>query len=221
MQTAKRTIFGVGLGWLAFWAVVLTASTSFALDSLYYLPTMEDRSGDSLLDRRLWVYLHAGLAIPILYLAPLQFHPWLRQRQPQVHRWMGRIFLGASVLAAVMAIYLALDYELPGSRPALVVFGLLWIFFSGAAWYCAVQRDFVRHRRFMIRSVAMGFAFVWVRLMREGQEMILPFIEDVELRTTVREYLCFILPLLVVEGAMTWWPEIRKARRNEKGRPVG
>lgn len=204
-------ILGVGWWWVLFWTVLLAASVWFVGESIEYLPYHEDRPGQTLVERRLWIYVHGGLAIPILFMAPLQFHPVIRARWPRLHRWTGRIFISASLAAAALAIWLAFSYELVGSRPALVIFGLLWMFFSAAAWACAAKRNFVAHRRFMIRSVTVGFAFVWVRLLREGQDVLFPFIEDAEMRTTVREYVCFIIPLLIVEGVFTWWPEVKKA----------
>lgn len=209
----RQKFLGVGYAWATFWAIVLASSVYFVAESFEYLPYHEDRPGQTLIERRLWIYVHGALAIPILFMAPLQFHPVLRQRYPTVHRWSGRIFIVASLVAASIAIWLSFSYELVGSRPALIIFGLLWMFFSSSAWYCAMRRDFQAHRRFMIRSVTIGFAFVWVRLLREAQEVLFPFITDPEMRTTVREYVCFIIPLLVVEGVFTWWPTLKRAGR--------
>ena len=51
----------------------------------------------------------------------------------------------------------------------------------------------------MIRSAAVGFAFVSLRLLRVPHDWFFPFIEDPVTRTTVRECVCFIVPLLAVE----------------------
>lgn len=215
MGARKLRVLGVHPIWVLFWAIVLAASLLFVADSIAYLPYHEDLPGQTLVERRLWVYVHGGFAVPILFLAPLQFHPLIRARYPAFHRWLGRLFLTASIVAGALAIFLALAYEPTGSRPALVIFGLLWIFFSLSAWFCARQRDFQHHRRFMIRSVAIGFAFVWVRLLREGQEWLFPFIENDEMRLMAREYVCFIIPLLIVEGAFSWWPSLKQAAKRK------
>lgn len=221
MKRQNNRTLGVAFGWIIFWGVVLGASSWFVWESFQYLPYHEDRPGQLLVERRLWIYVHGAFAIPLLFLAPLQFHPILRARYVAFHRWLGRVFICASLVAGGLAVWLGLSYELVGSRPALIIFGLLWIFFSGSAWYCAVKRDFVSHRRFVVRSVAIGFAFVWVRLLRESQSYLFPFIEDAELRTTIREYVCFIIPLLVVEGAYSWLPSLKSAKRRKPKRPVG
>lgn len=215
MGTRKIRWLGVHPLWILFWAIVLAASMLFVYESFAYLPYHEDRPGQTLIERRLWVYVHGGIAIPILFMAPIQFHPLVRARYPRFHRWLGRTFITASILAGSLALFLALAYEPTGSRPALMIFGLLWIFFSASAWFCAIRRDFQHHRRFMVRSVAMGFAFVWVRLLREGQDWLFPFIEDPEMRLMAREYVCFIVPLLIVETAFTWWPALKQATRRK------
>lgn len=219
MRAGKLRLLGVHPLWVLFWAIVLAASVWFVRESYEYLPFHEDRPGQSLVERRLWIYVHGGFAIPILFLAPMQFHPLIRARFPTFHRWLGRVFLTASLLAAGLAIFLGLSYDLTGSRPALIIFGLLWIFFSGSAWFCAIKRDFQSHRRFMVRSVAVGFAFVWVRLLREGQEWLFPFIEDPDMRLMAREYVCFIVPLLIVEGAFSWWPSLKQAAKRTPRSP--
>lgn len=212
MSSSSNSLLGVGLHWAVFWAIVLGCSAFFTFESIEYLPYHEDLPGQTLVERRLWVYVHGSLALPILFVAPLQFHPMVRTRWPQIHRWTGRIFILASVLAGALAVFLSLEYPLTGSRPALMIFGLLWIFFSASAWFCATQGDFAAHRAFMIRSVTIGFAFVWVRMLRVTQDYLFPFIEDAEMRTTVREYVCFIIPLVAVEIWLTYYPTLKRAR---------
>ncbi len=218
-MAASKRLLGVGTFWVAFWTVLLLASAYFVLESLAYLVyAASDPDAGPLSPRVVSIYIHGALAIPILFVAPLQFHPGFRKRYPRAHRWTGRAFLTASILTAALAIILSLEYEFVGSRPALMIFGLLWIFFSACAWFCASRGDFVAHRAFMIRSVAVGFTFVWIRLLRVSQDWFLPFIEDAEMRTTVREYVCFIVPLLAVEIWLSYWPALKRAGRQRAQR---
>ena len=213
-MAASKLLLGVGKFWVAFWAVVLLASAYFVLESLAYVVYIaSDPDAGPLSPRVLSIYVHGALAIPILFVAPLQFHPGFRKSYPQAHRWTGRVFLTASILTAALAVILSLEYEFVGSRPALMIFALLWMFFSVCAWFCAWRGDFAAHRAFMIRSVAVGFAFVWIRLLRVSQDWFLPFIEDPEMRTTVREYVCFIVPLLGVEIWLSYLPALKRASR--------
>ena len=217
-MAASKPLLGVGKFWVAFWTLLLLASAYFALESLVYVVyAAGDPDAGPLTPRVLSIYIHGALAIPLLFIAPLQFHPGFRKSYPQAHRWTGRAFLTTSILTAALAIILSLEYEFVGSRPALMIFGLLWIFFSTCAWFCAWRGDFAAHRAFMIRSVAVGFAFIWIRLSRVSQDWLFPFIEDPEMRTTVREYVCFIVPLLAVEIWLTYWPALKRAARQKAG----
>lgn len=93
------------------------------------------------------------------------------------------------------------------------MFGLLWIVFSTAAWLCAVKRDFANHRKFVIRSFAIGLAFIWVRILGSFDTQLFGFIEIEEVRDTTGEYLSFVIPLLVVEGWLSWVPAVQSALR--------
>lgn len=211
MANKAKPILGVGPVWIPFWATVLAAAVYFVWESVDYALYRDlGPEAEALSTRRIVAYFHAGVAIPILFIAPLQFHPGLRQRYPVVHRWTGRLFIAASICAAAFAIFLSFGYDPAASRPALFVFGIVWIFFSLAAWMSARSKDFATHRKFMIRSVAVGFAFVWVRLMRVTEDWFLFFIEGDELRLVAREYLCFIVPLLAVELWLTYWPSLKR-----------
>ncbi|MGV2354175.1 UNVERIFIED_CONTAM: hypothetical protein QOZ12_28995, partial [Pseudomonas aeruginosa] len=74
----------------------------------------------------------------------------------------------------------------------LAMFGVVWIGFSAAAWICARKRDLVNHRRFVIRSLAVALAFVWVRAIGAVGEPMLGFISNQEARDTSQEYLSFL-----------------------------
>lgn len=155
--------------------------------------------------------LHLAAATPLLLMAPLQFSRRLRARFPRGHRRIGRTYLGFAIVAALVAIYLGTTFERPGSRTPLLIFALLWLAFSVAAWVCALRGAFVAHERFVVRSYALALAFVFVRLLGEAQDVLFPFMQDQALRDTTREWLSFVLPLIVVETWHSWWPSLRAA----------
>jgi hypothetical protein len=200
-------------GWLALWALMIAAMAWFVADSAYYVLTREQQPGATFLNRGLWYFAHMTMALPILVIAPFQFLPGLRKDHPQIHRALGRAFLVMSLIAGVMAVWLGATIQYEGSRIPLVIFGLVWIGLSAAAWLCAVKRDFINHRKFVIRSFAIGMAFVWVRLLGQVEEPLLSFMSDDEMRNVTREYLSFLLPLLVVEIWLSWLPAVRAALR--------
>jgi hypothetical protein len=100
-----------------------------------------------------------------LLLGPFQFFPGLRAKYPQVHRWSGRVYVTACVLAGTGG--LAASPSASGGPVAGLGFGILavlWIGTTLGAWRAAVQRQFALHRLLMRFSYAMTFGAVTLRL---------------------------------------------------------
>jgi uncharacterized membrane protein len=187
-----------------------------ALASLYYLYRgvdyrflQADRLGPTLFDKQFWYVGHVLLALPVLLGAPLQFVPALRRAAPHAHRWVGRAYAVGAIGAAVFAVYLGATIEYEGSRLSIVLTGLLWLFFTVAAWRAAVRRDFAAHRAFMIRSYALALVLVWLRAMYDFQEHLFFYVSDEEMRDATREWASWVVPLLAVELWLSWWPQAR------------
>ncbi len=105
------------------------------------------------------------IAPAALLLGPFQFLPGLRARHPQVHRWSGRVYVAACVVAGLGA--LATTPFASGGPVAGLGFGILavlWVAATLGAWRAAVHRQFARHRLMMRFSYAMTFAAVTLRL---------------------------------------------------------
>ena len=179
--------------------------------SAYYLYRAVDfrflhanRLGPSLFNKQLWYFSHALLALPVVFGAPLQFLPGLRQSTPHLHRWIGRAYVVGASGAATLAIYLGATIEYEGSRLSIVITGMLWLFFTLAAWRAAVARNFVAHRAFMIRSYTLALVLVWLRVMYDFQ--------DEEMRDATREWASWVIPLLAVELWVSSLPQMRTKR---------
>jgi Predicted membrane protein (DUF2306) len=193
-------------GWLLFWVGIVAGSLWFLYDSYVYATTREFWPGVTFWNRTVWYGAHIVVASPILLIAPLQFLAGLRRSRPQVHRWLGRIFLGACLIAAPLGIFLGTSLRNEGSRLPIILLGLAWTAVSTIAWLAARRKDFVTHRGFVIRSLALGLAFVWIRVLDAFSLDLLGFIPDEPSRQTTQEWIAFALPLLVVEAWLTWWP---------------
>jgi hypothetical protein len=108
---------------------------------------------------------HMLIAPVALLLGPFQFFPGLRAKYPQVHRWSGRVYVTACVLAGTGG--LAASPSASGGPVAGLGFGILavlWIGTTLGAWRAAVQRQFALHRLLMRFSYAMTFGAVTLRL---------------------------------------------------------
>lgn len=192
--------------WLAALAIL---SAYYLYRAIDYRFLHADRLGPSLFNKQLWYFSHALLALPVLFGAPLQFLPRLRQSAPRIHRWIGRAYTIGATVAAVTAIYLGATIEYEGSRLSIVLTGLLWLFFTLAAWQAAVARNFVAHRAFMIRSYTMALVLVWLRLMYDFQDYLFFYVQDAEMRDATREWASWVVPLLVIELWLSWLPQMR------------
>lgn len=206
------------VAYVLFWSLVAAGALAFAAEAVGDIASR--KPGEVTAFRAPFLALHAMVALPILVIAPLQFNPWIRKAKPAVHRWLGRTFLTLALIGSASALVLGATIEFTGSRVPLILFGLIWAGVSAAAWICARRGDFVAHRAFVMRSFAVGFAFVWVRLLRVVQEPVFGFIEDTEMRGLTREWLSFVVPLLIVEIWLSWGPALRNALKRPPRKPA-
>ncbi|MDE4133775.1 DUF2306 domain-containing protein [Phaeobacter sp. QD34_3] len=117
------------------------------------------------LERPLMFYLHIGLAPIALALLPLQFSNGLRKARPAVHRWLGRLYGAAILLAGVSGLWLAYTTEEgPVAALGLGLLSLAWLWTTGVAIRHAMARRIAQHRVWMIRSAALTLAAVTLRI---------------------------------------------------------
>jgi len=108
---------------------------------------------------------HMIVAPFALILGPFQFFPRIRARYPRFHRWNGRVYVAACLVAGVGG--LATAPYVSGGPVAGLGFGtlaVLWIGTTVWAWRAAVARNFDLHRLLMRFSYAMTFGAVTLRL---------------------------------------------------------
>lgn len=101
-----------------------------------------------------------------LVLGPFQFSARLRARRPDVHRWLGRLYLGGAVVVGGMAgLYMSV-HAFGGVVAKLGFAGLAlgWLYTGVQAYLAVRRRDFVEHRRWMVRNFALTLAAVTLRL---------------------------------------------------------
>ncbi|HYX95877.1 MAG TPA: DUF2306 domain-containing protein [Geodermatophilus sp.] len=164
----------------AFWWLALSALAVAVLAPLPYalVPLAElARNGSEVAAHyaerspglQLALLLHAGAGGLALLLAPLQFSTRLRDRAPAVHRAVGRVVLGSIAVAGTAGLVLA-----PNSLAGPVGtagFGLLaasWLTCAAAALRTIHRRDVAAHRRWVVRTFALTYAAVTLRLWLGG-----------------------------------------------------
>lgn len=115
--------------------------------------------------RPLAFFAHVGLAPVALALTPFQLWPGLRARRPGLHRWMGRVCAAAILASGLGGLAMAVGTD--AGPVAALGFGALavcWLGCMGMGVWRAMQGDLASHRRWMIRTAAMTFGAVTLRL---------------------------------------------------------
>jgi uncharacterized membrane protein len=160
----------------AFWWILLSALAIAVFAPLpYVLNSLADLTGSgqelaaNYVDRpaavRLAFYLHVTFGGVALLLSPFQFVTRLRLRAPRVHRAVGRVVLASIAIGGPAGLVLA-PHSLAGPV-GTVGFGLLavlWLAFAATAFRAILRRDIAAHRRWMVRTFALTYAAVTLRL---------------------------------------------------------
>ena len=110
-------------------------------------------------------YLHLGGSGIALAMGAFQHDSGLRARRINVHRWMGRTYVVGVLLGGLGALALATISQY--GLPTHVGFGLLatlWLFSTAMAYRYIRAGHQALHRRWMIRSYALTFAAVTLRI---------------------------------------------------------
>jgi uncharacterized membrane protein len=157
-----------------------------------------DRHFHDLLAER-WVRFAAHFVFgPIaLIVGPFQMLAALRARRPALHRALGWVYAVSAAIAGAAGLVLAADaFGGLATTTGFGLLGVLWLVFTALAVWHARGRRFAAHRRFMIRSFALTFAAVTLRL-------YIPLLSALgtpfeEVYQTVA-WLCWVPNLLVAE----------------------
>lgn len=150
------------------WFVMTILAALIAVLSLRFYLSAEATDGPMgfhLLHSPIAGYLHFTLSPLALAAGAFQFRKSIRERRPAIHRALGYVYVTSCLLGAISGFVLAL-YS-PSGHIAAVGFALLalgWIATTSAAWHAIRLRRMAEHQRWMIRSYALTFAAVTLRL---------------------------------------------------------
>jgi uncharacterized membrane protein len=146
-----------------------------------------------------WLLLPHLLAGSVALLwGPVQFSSRMRRRYPRVHRILGRFYVGAVLIAAPLAIsipiYLRQDkFYIAGT----IAHAGTWFVSTLVAFLIARNRHIPQHRQWMIRSYALTFSFVIVRVFSKFFPLPDPVFGIVDVIVT-------LLVLLASDIGMNW-----------------
>lgn len=110
-------------------------------------------------------FIHVGLGGIALLSGWSQFFKNFRNRHLKLHRGLGLIYIIAVLLSGLTSLYIA--YYTEGGLIAIVGFealGILWLFTTLIAYQAIKTKKPDEHENWMIRSYALTFAAVTLRL---------------------------------------------------------
>jgi hypothetical protein len=158
-----------------------------------------------LLQSNLWntsFYVHISLGAISMLTGWSQFIKGLRNRNLNLHRTIGKVYLIAVALSGLGGLYIALF----ASGGMVSVFGfsglaLAWLFTTSRAYLSIRNKDVDRHQYWMIRSYALCWAAVTLRMWLP----LLQFALGMEFLTAYRiiAWLCWVPNLVVAELIIT------------------
>ncbi len=173
LQNIRRTNIPdiVWLGLLAFFTFLMARIT------VVYMPYHTDvgflRIKQQYIDIDVWrtaFFIHVYASMWVLFAGFTQFSRTLMRTRPQLHRTLGYIY-SIDLLFITGPAGLIMGFYANGGTPsriAFVMLALLWMFFTVMAIIKAKQKDFIRHRQYMIRSYALTLSALTLRAWKYG-----------------------------------------------------
>jgi len=142
-------------------------------------------------------YLHIGLGGLSLLTGWSQFSGKFRTKNISIHRTLGKIYLISVMISGLCGLYIA--FFATGGWISSLGFGglaMAWLFTSSAAYRAIRSKDIDSHERWMIRSYALTFAAVTLRIwlplsMIAGLEFVFAY--------RIISFLCWVPNLFIGE----------------------
>ncbi len=157
-------------------------------------------------DRRVLLLMHVSAAPVALAVGAFQFMPRIRRNHRALHRWLGRFYAVAILVGGIGAMGISLNAI--GGLWAQVGFsalGVAWMGSTAIAIWMAVNKRFAEHRVWMLRSFALTFSAVTLRLQLVGFEILgLPY----EQSSVWLAFTCWVPNLVVAEILIRTRPRI-------------
>ncbi|QGZ94663.1 DUF2306 domain-containing protein [Terricaulis silvestris] len=199
---APRWLGALGWGLMAFLSLGIAAYGISYLAGTQAPPVVEDNG----MGMRV-LMIHASASGIALLLGPLQFLELIRRRARVLHHWIGRTYILACLVGGISGGLLApFTAAGPIAASGFLMLALLWLWVNAFGWRAAaVKRDYDEHKNWMVRSFALTFAAVTLRLY-----LIPPQIAGIDFVTAYQwiAWLAWVPNIAIAE----WWIASRRTR---------
>ena len=142
-------------------------------------------------------YLHIVTAPIALFIAPFQWSKRFRTQSIRRHRLMGRVYCGAVFLAGITSVIIGFNAN-GGliAQSGFVLLAVIWLLATFRAMQVVMRGQIALHQEWMIRSIALTFAGVTLRVILPVQ--LLAGI-SIDVAYPVVAWLCWVPNLVVAE----------------------
>lgn len=119
-----------------------------------------------------WIHVYSSMLA--LVAGFTQFAPSVLRNKPGLHRWMGRVYVGIVCFVTGPSGLIMAFYANGGisSRLAFGILSVLWLGTTALAWRAVLQRQWITHRDWMIRSYALTLSAITLRAWKYGIVMV-------------------------------------------------
>ncbi len=149
------------------WLLVAVLSAGVAIVSYRYFTPIGLEPPQILgnLFAKPWLFVHIFGAAAALLVGPFNFLAGVRRRTPKVHRGGGRGYIVGCLVGGVAGFVAAFgSFAGPIATAGFGSLAICWVTANSAGWLTARARRFQDHRAWMIRSFAMTFGAVTLRI---------------------------------------------------------
>ncbi|SFK69581.1 DUF2306 domain-containing protein [Lysobacter sp. cf310] len=198
------------VAWAVLWLLALAVVLHFLWGTFHKYAPQDPNAYGMFWSRRAWLWTHLAGGTLTALLGPWQFIARLRNAYPRAHRWTGRVYLSAMLVACVGAA--GLIATTPGGFALQAAFAA-----TALAWLCTALPGYIAiragrtqdHRRWMLRNYIVTLAPMVFRLSIQVPGMMALAHPAVLIPTLL--WLSWAAPLLVYEltSAIARW--VRRA----------
>jgi uncharacterized membrane protein len=194
----------IGFAWLALSALAIAvfAPLRYFLNSLPDLAATGEEIATHYVARPGWaqtaLLLHAGGGGLALLLSPVQLSARVRAHIPRVHRVVGRTALLAIAVGGVAGLVLStVSLAGPIGTAGFGTLAVAWLACAALGLRAILRGDVAAHRRWMLRTFALTYAGVTLRL---WLIVLIPLLGDDFLRAYLfTPFLCWVPNLVIAE----------------------
>ncbi|MGB3608094.1 MAG: DUF2306 domain-containing protein [Psychroserpens sp.] len=141
-----------------------------------------------------------------LIIGPFQFSSKFRNRFLKMHRYLGKVYIIAIIIASLSAIYMSF-YVAPQVNVSwsisLFVMAVFWLAGVLMAYRAVMLRKITQHQQWMLRSYIITLGFVLFRILNESS-MVRELMPTFEERGAACIWFSWAVPLFIAEVVIQW-----------------